>query len=216
MSGNGKRIGYCRVSPLFSVEEQERLLLSYGVDEVLFETGGGLGSDRPVLFELLERLESGDELVVCRLDRLGLSLFSLLKLLRELTVRGVVLTALDVVADFSSPTVSGCLVSLSGCDSPLASLADALLSCELSLRSERQRVSIDSILADPVLRREKYPGRRTIITKSLCESVLRLQAEGMPLSQVARELSISRATVYKILKLKQETKMCFPNFQFGK
>ena len=70
--------GYARVSTAGqkdgnSLEAQERALKEAGAIEIYSESFTGTKKDRPVLNELLDKLEAGDTLIVTKLDRMARS-----------------------------------------------------------------------------------------------------------------------------------------------
>tara|TARA_R110002033_G_C3883111_1_gene238163 strand:+ start:1417 stop:1698 length:282 start_codon:yes stop_codon:yes gene_type:complete len=78
-------IGYARVStedqtPL----PQSEALQSAGCAEIFEEHASGGNRARPVLARVLERVQSGDTLVVVRIDRLARSLSHLLEVIERL------------------------------------------------------------------------------------------------------------------------------------
>ena len=78
-----------------------------GCAKVFKEKASGARSDRPELVKVISRLESGDVLVVTRLDRLARSTRDLLNVLDELAKRGVGFRSLkDAWADTTTPTPS--------------------------------------------------------------------------------------------------------------
>lgn len=82
-------IGYARVS----TREQDLAgqiaeLEALGCLKVYREKESGARSDRPQLARAIARLEPGDVLVVCRLDRLARSTRDLLNVLQEIAERG--------------------------------------------------------------------------------------------------------------------------------
>jgi DNA invertase Pin-like site-specific DNA recombinase len=62
------------------------------------EVASGARHERPVLTELLTKLEKGDTLVTFRLDRLGRSLAHLVKVLEDLEARGIGFETLDGIS----------------------------------------------------------------------------------------------------------------------
>ena len=66
--------GYARVSTATqgrdgnSLEEQTAALEKYGCQEIITEAFSGKTMERPKFQSLLERLEEGDTLVVCKLS----------------------------------------------------------------------------------------------------------------------------------------------------
>ena len=90
-----KRYGYARVSSKGqelkgnSLDDQERMLREAGAEEVVSETYTGTTVDRPKFTELVNRLESGDTLIVCKLDRFARSAGEGSSLVKDLIDRGV-------------------------------------------------------------------------------------------------------------------------------
>lgn len=97
-------IGYVRVSTLkqlngFGLEAQrEAILNKYPNAEIREEKGksGKTLDDRPVLKDLLEKLQSGDILVVSKLDRLVRSTQDGLNIIQDLFAKGVSVHVLNV------------------------------------------------------------------------------------------------------------------------
>ena len=103
----GVKYGYARVS---TVEQNLNLQLDRlradGCEEIFSDKGvSGAATEREGLSEALARLQSGDTLVVWKLDRLGRSLQHLIALLDELKERGVEFRSLTDSIDTS--TASG-------------------------------------------------------------------------------------------------------------
>ncbi len=84
-----RNLGYARVSTTEqNLDLQLCALRAAGCHDVLTDEGiSGSDFTRPGLSKLLKRLRTGDTLTVWRLDRLGRSLFNLIKLVRELEER---------------------------------------------------------------------------------------------------------------------------------
>ena len=87
--------GYARVSTATqgrdgnSLEEQTATLEKYGCQEIIAEAFSGKPMERPKFQSLLERLEEGDTLVVCKLDRFARTAIEGVKTVRELFERGI-------------------------------------------------------------------------------------------------------------------------------
>lgn len=87
--------GYARVSTAMqgrdgnSLEDQVAALEKYGCNEIVKEAFSGKTMDRPKFQSLLERLEEGDTLVVCKLDRFARTAIEGVQTVRELFDRGV-------------------------------------------------------------------------------------------------------------------------------
>jgi len=97
--------GYARVSTNGQdLTSQEHELLAAGYAKVFKEKVSGAKTDRAELAKLLGRIESGDVLVVTRLDRLARSTRDLLNVIAALTERGAGFKSLkDTWADTTSP-----------------------------------------------------------------------------------------------------------------
>ena len=87
--------GYARVSTATqgrdgnSLEDQVAALERYGCQEIVTETFTGKTMERPKFLALLERLQEGDTLVVCKLDRFARTAIEGVQVVRELFERGI-------------------------------------------------------------------------------------------------------------------------------
>ena len=97
--------GYARVSTRdqdFNAQVAE--LMAAGCAKVYREKASGAKTDRAELAKVMSRMEPGDVLVVCRLDRLARSTRDLLNIIEALTQRGAGFKSLkDTWADTTSP-----------------------------------------------------------------------------------------------------------------
>ncbi len=185
----GKLIGYARVSTRNqSADRQVDDLLSAGVrrDDLYVDHGvSGARAPRPQFDLALAALHDGDTLVITTLDRLGRSTVNMLTLADELKNRGAALRVLNLGGanvDTSSPT--GPMVF---------TVMAALAQMELEIKRER--------ITDSVTKRRSaggdLGGRRPVFTDSQIRNAQRLVEAGEPASQVARDLGMSRATLYR-------------------
>lgn len=87
--------GYARVSTAAqcrdgnSLEDQVAALQSYGCQTIVEEAFSGKTMERPKFQKLLEVLQSGDTLVVCKLDRFARTAIEGVQTVRALFERGV-------------------------------------------------------------------------------------------------------------------------------
>jgi len=93
----GMKYGYCRVSTVGQdLKEQEDALMALDVPKVnIFKekiSGVIRSDDRPQFGKLLKRIQSGDELVVMKLDRLGRSTLDILTVIQNLRQQGIAIT----------------------------------------------------------------------------------------------------------------------------
>ena len=87
--------GYARVSTATqgrdgnSVEEQVEALNKYGCSEIITEAFTGKTMERPKFGALLDKLQEGDTLVVCKLDRFARTAIDGVQTVRDLFNRGI-------------------------------------------------------------------------------------------------------------------------------
>lgn len=101
------KYGYARVSTLKQdLQEQIDVICSKGVSNsnIFSEKITGAISERPKWNQLMNKVISGDEVVVTKLDRLGRSLQVILQEIDELTQKSVKVTVGNMTFDQSSPT----------------------------------------------------------------------------------------------------------------
>lgn len=105
--GRGGMIyGYSRVSSIGqckhgnSLADQEERLLAAGAQEIVCDTFTGTKMDRPELAKLLARLQSGDKLIVTKLDRFARTAVEGGQIVKELHEKGVTIHILNMgIAD---------------------------------------------------------------------------------------------------------------------
>ncbi|WP_144999512.1 recombinase family protein [Kocuria marina] len=188
----GKLIGYARVSTRGqNMDRQVTDLLDAGVrrDDLYVDHGvSGARASRPSFDQAVGALHEGDTLVVTTLDRLGRSTQTMLELAQDLRERGVGLRVLNLGGgDVDTSTPMGSMVF-----TVMAALA------EMELEIKRERVT-DSIAKRRAAGGD-LGGRRQQFTDSQIRSARRLIEAGQPAAQVARDLGMSRATLYRRLQ----------------
>ena len=188
----GKLIGYARVSTRGQdADRQVTDLLDAGVrrDDLYMDHGvSGARASRPGFDQAVGALHEGDTLVVTTLDRLGRSTQTMLELAQDLRGRGVGLRVLNLGGgDVDTSTPMGSMVF---------TVMAALAQMELEIKRER--------ITDSVAKRRAaggdLGGRRQKFTDSQIRSARRLIEAGQPAAQVARDLGMSRATLYRRLQ----------------
>jgi len=183
---NGKRIGYLRVSTVD--QNADRQLDGVQLDKVFTDQASGKDTNRPQLQAALEYLRDADTLVVHSMDRLARNVEDLLRLVRELTDRHVAVEFLKEKLKFSG---NG--------DDPMANLMLAMLGgfaqFERSLIRERQREGIAIAKVNGV-----YKGRKPSLSAEQLEVLKQRVAAGDKKAAIARDLSISRETLYSYLR----------------
>lgn len=178
--------GYARVSTVGQdLAIQEAALRAAGCLVVRAEKqSGATRSGRSELTNLLDFVQPGDTLVVTRIDRLARSLKDLQDIVVDLKARGVSIKATEQPVDTSSAAGKAFLDMLG-----------VFAEFETNLRRERQREGIEAAKAKGVYKRS---GRRRSVDR---EEVRRLQASGMRLVDIARQLGCGRTSVYRALGL---------------
>jgi DNA invertase Pin-like site-specific DNA recombinase len=127
-------------------------------------------------------VREGDTFVVTKLDRLARSMAHLCQLVEALKVKGVTLKILSIGLDSSTPT-----------GNLMLNMLGAIAQFEREMMLERQ---LDGIAAAKVAGR--YKGRKPTARAKQAD-VLRLTSEGLTRQQVASELGIGVASVYRLL-----------------
>lgn len=135
---------------------------------------------RDELATLIEFARPGDTIIVTRIDRLARSIGDLSKIVDELTNKGVHLKATEQPIDTSSPAGRAFLQMLG-----------VFAEFETAIRKERQLEGIAKAKANGV-----YKGRKP---KIAVDEVMKLISAGMRPTDIAKELKIGRASVYRAL-----------------
>jgi DNA invertase Pin-like site-specific DNA recombinase len=179
-----KTIGYARVSSVSqSLEVQLEQLRGVGCDKLFSEKRSGTTrQDRDALAEALDYAREGDVLVVTRLDRLARSGADLYAIVSQLNAKGVGFRCLQQGAVDTTSSMGKLILGILG----------AVAEFETDIRRERQREGIEKAKAKGV-----YKGRPATID---AERVQQLRASGAGPSEIAKQLKIGRASVYRLLK----------------
>jgi DNA invertase Pin-like site-specific DNA recombinase len=181
----GQRIGYIRVSTLD--QNSERQLDGVAVDRTFKDKASGKDVQRPQLKAALEYVREGDTLVVHSMDRLARNAEDLLRIVRELTGRGV---SVEFVKNH---------LMFSGDSDPMSKLMLTLLAAfgefERELIRERQREGIALAKAKGV-----YKGRKKALPPDQIKELVELAHSGLPKADLARSYGVSRETVYQYLR----------------
>ena len=181
----GQRIGYVRVSSLD--QNPDRQLEQVIVDRVFTDQASGKDTQRPALEALMAYAREGDTVIVHSMDRLARNLDDLRRLVQSLTQRGI---RIEFVKEG---------LAFTGDDSPMShlllSVMGAFAEFERALIRERQREGI--VLAK---QRGAYRGRKKALSPKQVEELKRRVAAGEAKASLARELGISRETLYQYLR----------------
>jgi DNA invertase Pin-like site-specific DNA recombinase len=175
--------GYARVSTIDQdLAIQEAALKAAGCTVIRAEKkSGSTKQDRKELNTLLEFMRDGDSLVVTRVDRLARSVGDLQDIVRLLKQKGVTLKATEQPIDTSSAAGKAFLDMLG-----------VFAEFETNLRRERQMEGIAAAKSRGV-----YKGRKPHVDVA---EICRLRSEGIGATDIAKRLSIGRASVYRALR----------------
>jgi DNA invertase Pin-like site-specific DNA recombinase len=176
------RIGYARVSTTDQdLSVQKAALEAAGCTAIRSEQRSGTTTEgRKELQTVLDFLRPGDELVVTRIDRLARSIGDLQDIVRAIRAKGATLKATEQPIDTSTAAGKAFLDMLG-----------VFAEFETNLRRERQLEGIAAAKAKGV-----YKGRPATIDTA---KVAALKAQGKGATEIAKELGVGRASVYRVL-----------------
>jgi DNA invertase Pin-like site-specific DNA recombinase len=175
-------VGYARVSTRDqNASMQEAALGKAGCERIFVETASGATAKRVELQKALEFVRKGDCLVVWKLDRLGRSLRDLIEIVSIMKDGGVRLRSLTERIDTTTPA-----------GEMFFHLIGAMAQMERDLIRERTQEGLLRARALGRLngRPKKLKGERLEAAKAMLQS-------GMPYSQAAKALEVSRGTLYR-------------------
>src|SRR5262245_27046975 len=175
--------GYARVSTADQdVSIQVTALKAAGCKVIRSEKmSGTTRQGRKELDSRLEFLRKGDTLVVTKIDRLERSIGDLQGIVAALKEKGAALRTVDGQAFDTSTAMGKCFLDMLG----------VFAEFETNLRRERQLEGIAKAKAAGV-----YQGRPASID---AVQVRAMKAEGMGATEIAKQLGIGRASVYRAL-----------------
>ncbi|ENP8454860.1 recombinase family protein [Photobacterium damselae] len=178
------KIGYARVSTQEqSLAIQVDALKKAGCSKVFTDTASGSNPKRSGFIELQNYLRAGDTLVVTRIDRIARSVLDLQQLVTSLKEQEITLSALE--QPISTDSASG---------KAFLDMLAVFAEFELNIRKERQMEGIAAAKDAG-----KYKGRKPI-SSTIQDEVLSLYDKHTSITTIARQLKISRNTVYKVIR----------------
>lgn len=177
-------IGYARVSSTGqSLEVQQDQLSAAGCEKVFAEKRSGTSmTGRQALEDAIEFAREGDTLIVTRLDRLARSGSDLQNIVTRLNSKGVGFRCLQ----------QGAVDTTTGMGKLVLGILGAVAEFEADIRKERQLEGIAKAKEAGV-----YKGRKPTVN---VEAVKALKVSGKGPAEIAKELGIGRASVYRALE----------------
>ena len=191
-SSSGQKIGYVRVS---SVDQNDaRQLDGLVLDKIFTDKASGKDVHRPQLQAMLSHVREGDHVYVHSMDRLSRSLKDLQEVVESLTARGVAVEFCKENLRFERPgTNSG--GHTAAYSKLLLQMLGAVGEFERALIRERQREGIAIAKTKGV-----YKGRKPILNEEMKLKLREMVANGVSKTEIAKNLAMSRASVYQYLK----------------
>lgn len=189
------KYGYARVSTtkkdengefIQTTDLQKDALIGAGVDQsnIFEDRASGVSKSRPGLDALLSAVETGDQVLIWKLDRLGRSARDLLNIAERLKDQGVTIRSIMDGID-TSGSLGGFILAI------LAAVA------ELERENIRERVTA-GIAASRA--NGGRIGRRKALSPTAREEAAKAAAEGESIASIARRYRVDRATVHRAIK----------------
>jgi DNA invertase Pin-like site-specific DNA recombinase len=183
------RIGYARVSTIDqNLDLQLDSLKAAGCERIITDKISGVAKERPQLEQLLENVREGDVLIVWKLDRLGRSLRHLVEIVDRLQLKGAGLLSLNDPIDTTS--ASGRLIF---------GVFAALAEFERELIQERTRAGLNAARA-----RGRTGGKPKGLSIKAQNTAIAAEslynARNLSVNQIAKQLNISKSTLYQYLR----------------
>ena len=186
-----RMIGYVRVSTYdqdLSLQIDALTRAGIPTASIFMDKLSGAKTERPGLAKCLDTLQSGDILVVWRLDRLGRSMRHLITLVEDLRKRGIGFRSLN----------EGVIDTTSASGELIFNIFSALAQFERRLIQERTKAGLAAARA-----RGRNGGRPKVTAKE-ARVVLakKLHADkSLDIDDICKTLRISRSTLYRYVQL---------------
>src|SRR5579883_1046862 len=175
-------IGYARVSREDqNLELQLQALNAAGCERIFSDKKSGSKKVRQGLEDAISHLRTGDTLVVWKLDRLGRTVKQLVDLVEELESKRINFRSVKDSIDTTSSTGRF-----------FFHLMASLAQMERELIVERTKAGLDA-----ARKLGRVGGRRRVMTDGKIRSAKKLLKTGMLPRDVANDLGISMATLYR-------------------
>jgi DNA invertase Pin-like site-specific DNA recombinase len=185
------RIGYRRVSTLD--QSTARQLDGVPLDKIFEDHLSGKDTQRPQLQAALEWAREGDWLIVHSIDRLARNFVQLRQIIDEQTKKGVTVQFIkeNLILTGNDSSTSKLILGFFG----------LVAECERDWIRERQREGVALAKAKGI-----YKGRSPAIRtgNGKLAELQNLIANRTPVAEMARQLGVSRQTIYSALKQSQE------------
>jgi len=182
----GQIVAYIRVSSVDQNTDRQRFD-GVKVDKTFTDKCSGGSRNRPALMEMLEYVREGDTIVCHSIDRLARDLQDLMHLVQALTGRGVGVRFMKEALTFDG--------NASPMQTMILQVMGSFAEFERALIKERQREGQIAARA-----KGKIPGRKKALSTEQIEELHARIAANEPKSRIARDMGISRETLYSYLR----------------
>ena len=188
----GRTFAYCRVSTADqTTDNQVQEIAGAGfaveVHRIITETvsGSTAATERPAFAKLMDRLETGDVLIVTKLDRLGRNAMDVRATVEALAARGIRVHCLALGGvDLTSPAGKMTMGVIA-----------AVAEFERDLLVERTQAGLTRAKAEG-----KALGRPSSLSKTDRESIISRRSNGDSLATLAKVYGVSRAAIQRVEK----------------
>lgn len=166
-----------------SLEAQEKKLKEAGCEEIMLEAYTGTKMERPKFTKLLDKLEQGDTIIVCKLDRFARTAAEGSLLVRDLVNRGIKVNILNMgIAD----------------NTPMGKLMVTVL---LAFAEYERDMIIERLNEGKAEAKAKNPeyreGRKYMAVPELDAFMQKVEEGAMTVTEACGKLGISRSKWYK-------------------
>ena len=183
------KIGYARVSTLDqNLDIQLEALKSAGCEKIFSEKVSGASDDRPALKELMNYVrDENDTVIVLKLDRLGRNVLDTLRILDELSSKGVKFKSIDEPMIDTTNKDNGMYAKL--------------ITAMLSIFAEMERNRILERTNAGRLRARKNGvsfGRPKVLSPGKAKHIVKLKLMGERPADIARTFGVSESTIRRV------------------
>lgn len=185
--------GYARTSTEsqnIGLSAQVKALMAVGVEyeQIYTDQFTGKTAERPGYTGLMRQVKEGDKVVFTKIDRMGRSVVMILSEIDRLAKAGIDVRFLDIDLDTSTP-MGKMIVTMIG----------AFAEFERNMISQRTKDALQQISDTGVGKSGQRIVRLGAPNKVDPEAVRLMRRQGETPSDIARQLNISRQTVYNII-----------------
>ncbi|GAA3743897.1 recombinase family protein [Leifsonia bigeumensis] len=192
-AATGQRLGYLRVSTGKQDEQLQHDALDNASvlkrNRYIDHGVSGSKMSRPGLDAMLADVQPGDTIVVFKLDRIGRSTAHVAQLISELTEKGIFIESISDGLNSSTPTGRAMLQMLA-----------IFAEMERSFISERTVAGLAAAKAQG-----RVGGRPRAMDSATARKAQTLRNSGESVPEIAKTLSVSIATVYRLTKAPAST-----------